>query len=375
MSRSLKIRNFPFFIGPMSQPINPPGIPTGLDFELKYEEHRGILTQATNKDVSLLLESAYRFGNELGNALSENDLARPYADDFLLAVIESIPKISPNMRALEIGAGTGYLTNKLTRLGFQAIGIEPGVGFTHHWARIEAKMVNDFFPSPQVEDQFDLVCAYMVLEHITNPLQFLMDIGSHLKTSGVAIIAVPDCTEELIAGDPSILIHEHVSYFDTNSLRAIAEIAGFDVEIKNSRYGRSLYAVLRHATENKQNNKTPSVNHLETYPMRVQEKIDFLSEKFTKFGEFGSVGVFCPARALYLLNLKVEYRFFEDDLNQIGKYIPPYPYPIEGRKELFDFPPEVLIIMSRTFGSRILESLRGEGYMGEIHLIKELYSQ
>jgi hypothetical protein len=100
-----------------------------------------------------------------------------------------------------------------------------------------------------------------------------------------------------------------------------------------------------------------------------------LTKKFQEFTKEGSLGIFCPARALYLLNLEIEVRFFEDDLRQIGKYLPPLTQPIEGRKELLENPVDNLIIMSRTFGSRILESLRNDGYEGKIHLIQDLYEQ
>jgi SAM-dependent methyltransferase len=357
----------------MPEPINPPGVPIALDFELKYDPRGGILTQEIDKKISLSLDSAYRFGNELGNALSETDLALPYANDFLLVIKEKFQKISSGMRALEIGAGTGYLTSRLARLGFNAVGIEPGAGFTEDWESTKATMVNDFFPSSEVKGKFDLICAYMVLEHIPDPLQFLRDVALQLDASGFAILAVPDCTEELIDGDPSILIHEHISYFDADSLKTLAESAGFAVTVQKSSYGRCLYGILSLGSDRKLNHNFNGDNYLRTYPLRAMANIEMLTQKFQEFTNEGSLGIFCPARALYLLNLDIEVRFFEDDLRQIGKYLPPLTQPIEGRKELLENPVDNLIIMSRTFGSRIFESLRNDGYDGKIHLIQDLY--
>jgi hypothetical protein len=359
----------------MEKPHNPHGLPVELDFELAYDTKLGVVTQTVNKKTSELLKNAYEFGNELGNPLSENELGKPYADDFLGVILNHFPVISSEMRALEIGAGTGYLLNRIAELGFNAMGIEPGKGYSNHWDGLKTKIVNDFFPSSQVNDEFDLICAYMVLEHIENPLGFLTNIVTFLKPNGIAIIAVPDCTEELQVGDGSILIHEHISYFDFKSLRALCAKLGLNVEVVRSGYGRCLYATINNSSQGISITVDTEKTYLSRFASRVEMNVRQIKIELSKLASQGSLGIYCPARALHLITTGMELRFFDDDVNQTGKYIPPFNHQIENRASLIKSPVDNLVILSRTFGTKISENLRREGYLGRIHLITDFYTE
>ena len=55
--------------------------------------------------------------------------------------------------------------------------------------------------------------------------------------------AVPDCTESVERGDLSMVIHEHMNYFEMASLRRLVESADFKVErIERASMAASFFA-------------------------------------------------------------------------------------------------------------------------------------
>jgi hypothetical protein len=86
----------------------------------------------------------------------------------------------------------------------------------------------------------------------------------------------------------------------------------------------------------------------------------------------GSLGIYCPARALAILEPRIPVRFFDDDPTKLGKYLPPFHNIIESRDQLFSYPVNSLVIISRTFGQKILRELLARDYPGRIMTIDEL---
>ena len=86
----------------------------------------------------------------------------------------------------------------------------------------------------------------------------------------------------------------------------------------------------------------------------------------------GTLGVYCAARGLPLLDHTHTMCFFDDDPAQLGKFLPPFQVAIAGREVLFAKPVDHLVVMSRTFGQRIRDSLRQQGYRGSIFTLDEM---
>ena len=144
--------------------------------------------------------------------------------------------------ALEIGAGTGYLMRNLVDAGFEVTGLEPGRGYLIRQQFHNVEVIADTFPSLELQGRFNLIVAYGILEHIENPQYFLAAVREHLTPEGVLCVSVPDCSNEIVAGDFSMLVHEHYSYFDTESLCGLMVVAGFRGTVESSCHGRTLFA-------------------------------------------------------------------------------------------------------------------------------------
>jgi len=179
------------------------------------------------------------------------------------------------------------------------IGLEPGLGFSEHWKKYGVEIINDFFPIPIVKGKFDLICSYGVLDHVSDPTQFLEHVREHLKPEGLAIFAVPDCSEEILAGDPSILFHEHVSYFDAGSLAGLIQSTGLHATVTKSGFGRCLYAIasLRERPDLR-GERGLELEAITSYPERCSTFVARVRGKISEMAATGSVGVYCASRGL-----------------------------------------------------------------------------
>lgn len=365
------IHDLPFHIGAVDTKENPFELPNTYPFHLAYNNAYNFLFQESNTQLDEILEKAYRFGQLIGTPLDESSFGMPYADDFL-NFINSI-SLPIGSTVLEIGAGVGYLSRCLIEAGMQTTSIEPGVGYESHWRKNKIKVINDFFPSKQVIGKFDLIFGYAVLEHIKSPIDFLRHVSSQLHQQGHAVFSVPDCTDELLLGDPSILFHEHFNYFEAGSLCRLMEAVGMHASVVKSGYGRCLYVV---ASKTAFPASGPSISLessvLATYPKRCETLIDGVRKKIIEISNLGETGIYCPARCLGFLDKDLCVRFFDDDPNLLGKFLPPFPNHIENMRMLIREPVATVIVMSRTFGKEISGKLRKLGYRGSILSLEEV---
>lgn len=366
----MKLNTLPFHIGATEQAVNPGGLPNTYPFELIFDSYRGMLIQPTYTELEQVLRDAYSVGQAFGTPLAEDKFGKPYAEDFLSFIQEA--QAEPQ-RGLEIGAGVGYLTRRLLDAGWDMTSLEPGQGYEPFWSIYGVKVIREFFPSSRAPGPYQLVCSYGVLEHVPDPLSFLQAIKDHLAPGGKAVISVPDCTDEIRAGDPSILFHEHFNYFDAGSLTRLIELAGMKARVAKSRFGRCLYAVAgMESVDSAGGEPGLDLALVSSYPERCQHFVQRVRGRLSGMASTGTLGVYCAARGLPLLDPVPSMRFFDDDPAQQGKFLPPFQVAITGREDLFAKPVDHLVIMSRTFGQRIRDSLRQQGYRGSIVTLDEM---
>jgi SAM-dependent methyltransferase len=352
----LSLPDMPFCIGACERPENPEPFPDTYPIELCVNEDLGRLELIGTEGLEALLKSAYGIGIEMGTPSDNTDLGKPYVMDFLAFLEDSVDHKG---RALEIGAGVGYLSKLLAGNGWRVDSIEPGKGYGRHWERHGVRVINEFFPSPSTRGPYDLIVFYTVLEHIKDTQAFLTTLADHLAPDGQIVLSVPDCSLEIQAGDPSMLIHEHFQYFTPDSLKRTLLHARFDPVIRSSGFGRSIYACA--TLGGSRGDSEISGNELSMvrdYARKVSRLRSGFREKLTSLLSQGSVGIYCPARALALLSRRHQVRFFDDAAALHGMYFPPFAARIESRDELARNPPDVLFIMSRTFGNNLFTALR-----------------
>jgi 2-polyprenyl-3-methyl-5-hydroxy-6-metoxy-1,4-benzoquinol methylase len=142
---------------------------------------------------------------------------------------------------VEVGSGQGDFLRVLADHGLrQAYGLDPSLN--------EPVEITDAASPitllPGTLDDFtedldaDLLLSRHVLEHVTHPLELLVQMRERLARPGTAIyVEVPDGT--YMVRTPALwdLIHEHVGYFTAAGVRALLQRAGWSVDDVGRSFG------------------------------------------------------------------------------------------------------------------------------------------
>lgn len=351
----------PFTIGVRESPRNGGGFPDCMPFELVLDSTTGVLMQRSDPSVTAALGAAYAAGSLLGTAMDDTPLGRRYAEDFV-GYLETLHPLN-GLRVLEIGAGRGYLLCRLKNAGAIPLGVEPGDANRHHWSRHGVHVISKPFPCPEAAGPFDLIVAYALLEHIEDLTPFLQAVKAALAPGGLFVVSVPNCEPYIAAGDPSMLLHEHFSYFTRKSLERTLAIHGWTtIDTRLASYGGAIYAASRLGG----GAEVPSVSKEDVgealaYGNKCRELVASIGQRVEALAETGkSLGIYCPARGLAVLPVSGQYRFFDDDPELTGRYYPPFAAPVEPRSALLTHSVDELWILSRTFGRSLAAVLQPE---------------
>jgi len=353
----------PFYYTPLRRPTND-DLPDRLPFALDTDYRTGTLVQVPNKEVSDALSQAYSKGSMPTGMMDEEGIGKEYAEDFLAFLQRRADACSKRVSVLEIGCGTGYLLYRLKLLGADVLGLEPGPHGQHGSKRFGIPIIKDFFPSPKIAGEFDLVVLFSVLEHMESPSAFLGSVLPLLKENGRIAISIPDCEPYMGAGDISMLYPEHFSYYTQTTLRnSVKASMGLETEIEKASFGGTLYAL----GKGRASRQTVSETELDAERQRannyrilarkgIGRLLGYLKDAAVK-GE--SVGIYAPARAINALSIIREeidlkgIRFFDDNPALRDTYFPGFSVPIEPGERLMEKPTDRILIMSRSFGKRI----------------------
>jgi 2-polyprenyl-3-methyl-5-hydroxy-6-metoxy-1,4-benzoquinol methylase len=365
----------PFHIGTREEPTNG-GPPDLLPFALGVDEETGALAQLPRPEVSAALEEAYKEGSQIGTPLSPAGLGKPGLDEFLAFLTDAAGGSFEGVRVLEIGSGAGAVLDALSERGADVIGVEPD---EQKAATSTVPVIPEPFTRELLgERRFDLITNYGVLEHVEEPRVFVADQLALLEPQGVMAFSVPNCRDYLAHGDISMLVHEHWSYFDPDSLAAQADAAGAEiVETRRGHAAGTQYSVWRPGGTGQMKPKDTA----ETFVERGRESVERLRAYLLETRERGlTLGVFAASRFFnyqqLLRDVCPPLRYFDDDPKHQGRYYPPFPIQVEPRASLVSRPVDRLLIMSWTFGDRLSAELSDEPALAgtEIATIADLLS-
>jgi 2-polyprenyl-3-methyl-5-hydroxy-6-metoxy-1,4-benzoquinol methylase len=140
---------------------------------------------------------------------------------------------------LDIGTGPGLFLDALKKRNRTATGIEPSVQAHGHAILKGHKVINKYFDSTITSEigEFDAVHFSEVLEHIPNPLEFLVNVKKVVKLGGFFCVVVPNDYNPIqeifteISGIRKWWLEPpfHLNYFNKQSLEHLIERAGFQV--------------------------------------------------------------------------------------------------------------------------------------------------
>ena len=139
-------------------------------------------------------------------------------------------------RLLDVGCGTGLFLAQMRDLGWEVEGVEPDP-VAAHAARSRYRLDITSAPLEEVSlpaNTFDAVTASHVIEHVHDPIGFLMECGRLLRPGGAVVIVTPNSRSlgsHWFRGSwRGWEVPRHIFVFSPRTLRTCAERAGLRVE-------------------------------------------------------------------------------------------------------------------------------------------------
>jgi len=283
--------------------------------------------------------------------------------------------------ALEIGSAEGFFLFLLSREGFHADGVEPGVAYKKYYAENYPELTMHFSMlenTPLPKNHYDLCVMRHVLEHIESPTRILQYIHNLMVDEGLLYIEVPN-----LSGAPAALsdyFHEqHLSYFNRETIRYACNISGFSCDSieewndnpDGSGFNYPVLRILARKTSHALNIECPdhsiSVSDLHEYFLQrksfFSQRIEPLERKITNWVNAGKrLALFGggPHTVELLQALKIpRHTFicaFDNDSLKWGKLIGGVK--IVSPHEIDSYKPDIVIISSREFENEIASGLK-----------------
>ena len=138
-------------------------------------------------------------------------------------LLQSVSRHRPGGRLLDIGAGSGILVEVATRLGYRAEGIEPSEWMVRSAAAHGLKIQAGILPHEEITGPYDVVTLVDVIEHVSDPVELLVQAGTVLASDGIGLVITPDVTSVAARVMGKHWWHyrmAHICYFERQTLLA-----------------------------------------------------------------------------------------------------------------------------------------------------------
>ena len=356
-------------------------VPDHREFDFDFIESLQLVIQRRDDLTLDYLEQIYRAEYNIGYLQDGNEIAKPYGKDFMEFIDRSLASWGSHVRTvLEVGCGGCAVLEQLQAKGFKVIGVDPSPIAARDGARKGITIINEFFPSPLFTEKVELIFHSDVQEHVSDPVAFLANQRNQLTEDGLIIISIPDCNESVALGDLSMAMHQHLNYFDTESLRNTVEAAGLKVlTIEVAKYGGSLYCCAQNTAAAHVLAKQ-GLTKFQTFTSKLAKNVEAVNKAVAHAIDdpSKSVGFYVPLRTLpYVASADRfgGFRFFDDTQTWYDRAFDGIEIYIENFGDLRRQPVTDLFIMSLTFGDVIKNKVMREGVAVErITLLRDMLS-
>jgi len=270
-------------------------------------------------------------------ATGTNQTIKDYTRWFANFCIESCARADT---VLDIGCNDGTQLDAFRALGVKTYGIDPAENL-HARSSAQHKVVCDFFGRDAVPKlnkvTYDLIVAQNVCAHNPDPKAFLESCRELMADHTVLFVQTSQA-DMVLHNEFDTIYHEHVNFFNTNSMSKLAQRVGLNVidVVKTPIHGNSYIFILskpafnQHRVENiVALEKAHGLFDLETYTQwetHVRGLVKRLKTQINTYRKQGYtiVGYGAAAKGNTLLNFSnIQLDFIIDDspLKQ-GKFTP-----------------------------------------------------
>lgn len=193
-------------------------------------EKCGHVQQEGSDFYETLVEKVY---NNYRPTYSMSKHVGEYMNKFLDRALALKKLEEKNSIVLEIGSNDGSMFEKILERGFRAAGIDPSANTDMQ--RDNVIVMKQFFSASVARDfvglygAVKLVYSRHTLEHVFDPVDFMVGIGLVLDNDGLAVIEVPYLPTQIRDCHCSAMTFQHISFFTVSTLRYLAGIAGLEI--------------------------------------------------------------------------------------------------------------------------------------------------
>jgi 2-polyprenyl-3-methyl-5-hydroxy-6-metoxy-1,4-benzoquinol methylase len=280
---------------------------------------------------------------------------------------------------LDIGCNDGSQLDAFRTLGYSTFGVDPAENlyatssqkghtvWCAFWDKELAKHINN---------KFDVITTQNAFAHIPDPLTYLQLARDRLADTGRIFISTSQA-DMVLNGEFDTIYHEHISYYNAASMKALAERAGLHLidVVKTPIHGTSYVFILGHHPENQERianiiamESAPGLNRAETYTTwahGVEKLIKDLKEQIAVYQAWGYhvIGYGAAAKGMTLINAsKITLDAVIDDnpLKQ-GTYCPGTTIPVVSSDYIRSIPAKdkiVFVPLAWNFYTEITRKIR-----------------
>lgn len=220
-------------------PIHPFCPPSALDLQPGF----GSLAIVCCDDCGHIYNSAFNT-NQVDDLYAATVLTNTPVSESMIKGLENtadfiLSRAPAHPVVVDVGGGTGVLARAMVPRSREVHLVEPSRALTaEQFAGTGVTLHQSMFPAASLGDKtFDVIVSRQVIEHIPDPLSFLIALRSRLNDSGMAYIETPSV--EYIQDNLSIVDfhYPHVHYYRRGVMEELFARSGFEVvetlEIKN----------------------------------------------------------------------------------------------------------------------------------------------
>ena len=239
--------------------------------------------------------------------------------DMLFDCLSNVKNLKKNIDVLDVGSGSGVflkcLSENLSECRLYAQDI-------NDISEAELRNINKFaglFVADlrQIKLRFDVVSMVHVLEHVTDPINFLIQAKRLLNDDGTIIVNVPNLTDNPI----DLAVFDHCTHFTASTLNWVFQKAGYEVIYHStSKIPKENVIIARASNGNFDN----LVNRCKE-GKNIKEQLEFLHkmlQEVRSLNALSTIDIFGTALSSVWVSqyLKSWSGFFVDeDVNRIGR--------------------------------------------------------
>lgn len=177
----------------------------------------------------------YEFWNNYIFPASEDKRREKIFKPRVEKVIEFCKKYNLNNNSIiEIGSGFGTFCEEMKSRNYfnEVVAVEPTPSLAESCRKRGIKTIELPVEKITVKNKYDVLVSFEVIEHLHSPSNFVNDIRKLLTDSGVVILSCPNGKGfeiEQLREKSSSVDHEHLNYFNPNSLKTLLEKSGFEI--------------------------------------------------------------------------------------------------------------------------------------------------